>query len=130
MSPDRSWDSSGRHWRTVEIASVIIIKYHSLIVATLNSLFCVMSYIQSRSSSCVVSQTERGSSHRSSIRSVFEKVTLPITALLACRMITLFTTAVFYTRMHSQPVTVIAMYQYRFVMWAFYLYYHNAFGSK
>ena len=55
---------------------------------------------------------------------------MPITALLACLMITLFTTAVFYSRMHSQPVTVIAMHQYRFVMWAFYLYYHIAFGSK
>lgn len=45
-------------------------------------------------------------------------------------MITWFTTAVLYIRVQSQPVTVIAMYRYRFVMWAFYLYYHNAFGSK
>ena len=78
----------------------------------------------------MVSQTERGSLHLSSIMSVFEKVTLPITALLALPKMIMFTTAVFYTRLHSLPVTVIAMFQYRFVMWPSYSYYHTAYGSK
>ena len=62
------------------------------------------------------SQTKRGSLYPSSILSGYEKVTSPITALLALPKMIMFTTAVFYTRQHSQPVTFIAMCQYLFVM--------------
>ena len=60
----------------------------------------------------------------------YEKVYLPITAVFALPKMFMLTTAVSYTRQHSQPVTLIAMFQYRFVMWPSYSYYHTAYGSK